>query len=202
MIDAIGAEPEIQKNTMKRTYTRRPRVEPTSQMKAVNGFVEKSATDNRFADKVETAPNSSVLPKRSIRRRSHRAGNEDKFFIPPEIIPDGYSVEWKRMETLGKGDDFYLMGLEEQGWQPATIDMGKLGQIVPAEYKQKTIVRDGLMLYIRPIELTKEARQEDLEIARAQVSDRFSQLGLTPNGQAPRQVTALKREYERIPVDE
>ena len=63
------------------------------------------------------------------------------------------------------------------------------------------------MLMIRPIELTQEARQEDLSNARNQVRSKFEEIGMATPGQAPRvdsagnKLTKIRAEYGPIAVE-
>jgi hypothetical protein len=147
--------------------------------------------------------NSGTVAKGAVKRRQSRAGAmRDPFYIPPELIPKGWSVEWKRLETLNKPDDDtgYMGGLYEQGWEPASPDVYR--KMLSPGYKHETIVRKGMILMTRPIELTKEAKDEDLLIAREQIDSKMRVvMGETKSGQLQRKVTANSRTYEPLPVD-
>lgn len=141
------------------------------------------------------------------RRGSSRA--HDPFYVPAELIPPGMSAEWKRMTVHGKsvsakgGDDedpSYMLEMEDQGWTPATTDQfpGLAGKNVVS----KSIVRKGMILMLRPLEYTEEAREEDKQAARSQVKDAFAKLTKTGDGEMDRKVMKLKRSYDRPPVDE
>lgn len=139
--------------------------------------------------------------KRSIRRKSRLSGvQDDAFFVPPEMIPMGYSVEWKRYSTINEEDNLHINDMQEQGWEFATVK--QFPKLVPPNYTKQMILRKGMVLMIRPLEYTEEARYEDLQIARSQVGDKMAQLGQTPNGEMDRKVQALNTSYQPIPVDE
>lgn len=146
-------------------------------------------------------PISQEQEKRSIRRKSRINGvQDDAFYIPPEMIPSGYSVEWKRYSTINEEDNLHINDMQEQGWEFATVK--QFPKLVPPNYTKQMILRKGMALMIRPIEYTEEARFEDLQIARSQVGDKLAQLGQTPNGEMDRKVQALNKSYQPIPVDE
>ena len=142
------------------------------------------------------------IRKEGVRRKPQlEVSNE--FDVPEELIPDGFVVQWLRHSVHGQEDPDHLMHMEEVGgWTPATIDMGKLGRLVPKGTTRKTIIKKGLMLYIRPKELQEEARREDAQRARAQIGEKLASIGMTPNGSLPRDVNKFDRKFEPIPVDE
>ena len=94
--------------------------------------------------------------KEGIRRRSRLGAEGDDFYVPPHLIPKGYSANWKAISVLGKPvDDSILSSYEEQGWEPATLE--QFPGIMSKTYTGKSIVRKGMMLMIRPQEYTDEA---------------------------------------------
>jgi hypothetical protein len=143
----------------------------------------------------------SAPEKRTLRRKSRINGTQDDaFFVPPEMIPSGYSVEWKRYSTLNEEDNLHINDMQEQGWEFATV--AQFPKLVPPNYTKQMILRKGMALMIRPKEYTDEARAEDLQIARSQVGDKMAQLGQTPKGEMDRRVQELNRSYQPIPVDD
>lgn len=140
-------------------------------------------------------------------RRSKQEG-ADELYINPEEIPDGFTVEWKRISIYGQEDRGNLVGIEKDGWEPANPK--DFPSLVGKNHKGSTIIAgkgNDLMLYIRPKELTAEAKAEDLHNARSQVNTKMQELGLAGSGEAPRvdsagrSLVSVKRSYERIPVE-
>jgi hypothetical protein len=110
-----------------------------------------------------------------------RGGNVDKFYIPPHIIPDGWSYEWKSEFIAGQENTSHMMGCYENGWTPVNAETHP-GMFMPNDYKGP-IRREGMILCERPIELTNEARAEEQEAARALTQAQKEQLGLAmPSG--------------------
>ena len=133
-----------------------------------------------------------------IRERKRKGGQlNDPFRV--DKIPDGMSYEWKRVTVYGKGDPSYDILMREQGWDP--VESGRHPELV-AEGHNGPIIRDGLMLMERPMELTEEARAEDRNAARAAVSVKKQQLGESPAGTFERNVTDVRKSYEPLPIDE
>lgn len=107
-----------------------------------------------------------------ITRRSRRDGGTGNFDIPPHMKKPGWDYEWKTISVLGQPvDGAELMQVNEGGWRPTSAkDMAGL---CPPGWKKTTIERYGMMLFMRPMRLTQEARQEDLDIAERQKSDKL-----------------------------
>lgn len=126
-------------------------------------------------------------PRAAARQRLFKMGDaeiQDKFRIDPRLIPEGQSWEWKRYTTYGAGDPSYDVYLRSQGWLP--VDPKKYPQLVPPGHTGP-ILRDGMMLMERPIELTQEAKAEEAYKAKAQMRAKQQELGMTPPGHLPRE---------------
>ncbi|MBB3411214.1 hypothetical protein FHT87_005167 [Rhizobium sp. BK316] len=153
------------------------------------------------------APRSSLRlePVRDeIRSRKRKGGQSvDKFHIDASQIPSGSSYEWKTVTVYGKEDPSYNVLLREQGWEP--VDSSRHPGLV-ADGHTGPIIRDGLMLMERPIELTQEAMAEDRANATEMVTIKKQQiLGETPAGTMSREASNLKNyartSYEALPID-
>lgn len=137
------------------------------------------------------------------RERKRKGGQlNDPFRV--DNIPPGTSYEWKRVTTYGKSDPSYDILMREQGWEP--VDASRHPELV-AEGHKGAIIRDGLMLMERPVELTQEAQAEDRAAAREAVTVKKQQLGETPSGTMPRDADPRVRprvstSYESLPIDE
>lgn len=132
-----------------------------------------------------------------IRERKRKGGQlNDPFRV--DNIPDGMSYEWKRVTVYGKGDPTYDVLMREQGWEP--VASARHPELV-ADGHIGPIIRDGLMLMERPVELTEEAMAEDRNAARAAVSVKKQQLGEAPAGTFERNVTEVRKSYEPMPID-
>lgn len=140
--------------------------------------------------------------RRMRRRRS--TVNDDMFYIPVEEIPEGSSYEWKRYSVLGEEQPFYLAQMREQGWEP--VNPKRHPNWVPPGYSQPHIIKGGLILMERPIELTEEARREARFEAKRQTRDAEERLGKTQPGELTRDHDGVKprlvKEYVRPMVVE
>lgn len=112
--------------------------------------------------------------RQSLSRKRKGTTTSDKFFIPPDQIPDGWSYEWKRHTLYNQEDPSYTVEQYEQGWRP--VPVSRHPQFMPVGHKGAEILRDGLMLMERPIELTREAMAETDGTAKRQFRDKMAQL--------------------------
>jgi hypothetical protein len=134
--------------------------------------------------------------KRADAIRNNRSGIDlddvDRFAIDHNMIPDGWTYEWKRHTIYGQEDPSYQVRLAAGGWEPvpANRDARHLA-LMPTGWKNPIIERDGMILMERPLELTEEARDVELRRARGQVRAKEQQLASTPDG-------TMTREHERV----
>ena len=123
-------------------------------------------------------------PPRQRTRRRKATVNEDKFYIPIEEIPEGLSYEWKRWSVVGEHNPFYIAQMREQGWEP--VPPKRHPHWVPPGYNEPHIIKDGMILMDRPMELTEEARREQRQLAKKQVKEAEQRLGHTGAGELTR----------------
>jgi len=136
--------------------------------------------------------------------------SDDIFYLPIDEIPDEFkrqmnngewiiSYEWKRWSNLGQEDPFYIASMREQGWEP--VPPSRHPNWVPPGYDRPHIIKSGLILMDRPIELTLEARREELQASRRQVRDAEARLGMTSRGEMTRNFPGIDnrvtKEYMR-----
>lgn len=104
----------------------------------------------------------------------------DKFEVPLNEIPAGWSYQWNAVTILGKGVDEVVVGdrqMYDNGWRPVPASRHD-GRFAPHGF-EGAIVLDGQRLEERPASLTKEAKDEDTIRAKMQVRDRTDALRLT-----------------------
>ena len=159
----------------------------------------------RTTDQREAQHQSVHAEPRARSRRRKSTVNEDQFYIPVEEIPEGLSYEWKRVSNVGLEDPFYIAQMREQGWEP--VDPRRHPNWVPPGYKEPCIIKGGLMLMERPIELTREAQAENRQLAKKQVREAEQRLGMAPKDTLTRNYPGvepkLTKEYMRpVPIEE
>jgi len=158
----------------------------------------------------EMREESSV--ERARRRTAELSGqlehvNEggDKYYVAPDMIPEGWSYEWKRRLLLGAEDPSHMVELARSGWEPVPLNRdNKHLAMMPANWPGNTIERDGMVLMERPAEVVEEARRRLDYLARKQVRDKEAQIAGTPDGTLTRDHAQarpqIKKSYEAIPV--
>lgn len=126
----------------------------------------------------------------------------DKFYIPKDIVPDGWTYEWKRRLLLGQEDPSYQVSLARMGWEP--VPSKRHPEMMPTNWKGETIERDGLILMERPTEIVEEARRIEYMKARKQVRDKEAQLSGTPDGTMTRDHAQtrpkISKSFESVPI--
>ncbi|MEN6608593.1 MAG: hypothetical protein ABFD60_15210 [Bryobacteraceae bacterium] len=148
--------------------------------------------------------------RRAAELRGHIDGVEDstdEFFVPPEIIPDGWTYEWKRKMVLNKEDPSYAVQLSREGWEAVPLNRCKRHRaMMPQGWDGPTIERHGMILMERPAEITQEYRNIELRRARAQVRQKEEQLSSTPDGTLtrndPRVSPKIKKSYSPVEIPE
>lgn len=129
----------------------------------------------------------------------------DEFYIDPNIIPDGWSYEWKRETVLGQPDPSYQVALAQRGWE--AVPASRHPELVPPGWTGAHIPRKGCILMERPKEITDEVRAQENRRARDQVRQKEVQLGAAPPGTFERDnkgnpMANIKKSYESIPIPE
>jgi len=164
----------------------------------------------------EHQPDSSEMEREPEREAAHTAPrartrqrrseiNNDPYAVPLDEIPEGSSYEWKRLSNIGEENPFYIAEMRRQGWEP--VDPKRHPNWVPPGYNLPTIVKGGLILMERPIELTKEAQAEQRVLSRRQMVEAEQRLGMTPKDTLTRQHTGVEPRVEKqmmrpVPIEE
>lgn len=126
------------------------------------------------------------------RLKRRRTLSTDKFYVPPSVIQEGFSYEWKRLENVGQPDQEHQVMLAENHWQP--VQAADAPGMMPGGY-EGVVKRGGMILMCRPDYLTREAVQEMTDMSKGMARIQEQRLGLTERGQLPRRVQALNRDY-------
>lgn len=127
-------------------------------------------------------------------RRRKLLTHDDQFWLPIDEIPDTHkamfdgnlviSYEWKRFSNLGQEDPFYIAMCREQGWEP--VSPSRHPNWLPPGYDKPNIIKGGLILMERPVELSLQAKREDKQASKQQVREAEARLGMTPRGELSR----------------
>jgi hypothetical protein len=115
--------------------------------------------------------------------------------------PEGeIDLNWKRYEVYGKRDYAEMRVYEEQGWRAVQHEMFP-GRFAPEGTTGPIIVKD-MILMERPMRLTIQARQEELDAANRAMQVHQKAMAETPEGQAPRMRPVLRSTREAIEIPE
>ena len=106
-----------------------------------------------------------------------RTAHGDIFHIDQRIIPDDWDYQWNPYTVMGEVQVSSQIAMAENGWRPVPAERHP-GIFMPEGHKGH-VIRDGLILEERPMELTLEAREEERIKARNQQRDAKQTLGLT-----------------------
>lgn len=131
---------------------------------------------------------------------------EDRFYINPEAIPQGWTYEWRRHSTLGKTDPSYQVTLARSGWEP--VPVSRHPEMMPVGWEGNVIEREGMILMERPAEITERMKAMDMRNARSQVRSKEMQLNGAPAGDnspfAPTNkgspLVNIGKSYEAMPI--
>lgn len=131
-------------------------------------------------EEVRLKPGEALGRNGKIVRRTSVTDDGNKYHVPEEIIAqhleEGYTLEWKRVENVGKEDRQYIAQTARGGWEPVPAERWP-GQFLP-DGATGAIVVDGLMLMERPKVLTDEAIREDKGLARNAANAQRDKLGI------------------------
>lgn len=108
-------------------------------------------------------------PRTRVRREQRAVGGFD---LPVHMKKPGWDYQWDVDVVLGQPvDGSQKTILHEAGWRVETCG-NWLGYCPPGSGPSDPMQRLGQTLYSRPMHLTLEARQEDVDAAQQQVRDR------------------------------
>lgn len=131
--------------------------------------------------------------------------SQDRYFIDPAIIPQGFVYQWKRYSVLGQEEPAHLAELARAGFEPVPADRHD-GLFLPKGTTGPIII-GGMILMDRPVELEAEAQAEQRHLARAQVQGSKEQFGLAPRASgfegpsehtSARNNTFVRSQFERV----
>lgn len=125
----------------------------------------------------------------------------NEFDIPLNMIPQGWTYEWRRYSVLGKEDPQNMMEMNRLGFEP--VPASRHPELMPAGYAGETIIKKGQILMERPSVLTDESRaREKLEADRT-MADKKASLGeATTQLDSGKQAKVDAKYYSReIPAD-
>ena len=146
-------------------------------------------------------------PREAAARRAaeimgHFGGNlpaaQDEFYISPDSIPDGWDYAWRRHTVYNREDPTYQVQLASTGW--VAVPASRHPELMPRGTAETTILRSGLMLMERPMQITERFRARDHREAVDQVRIKEAELADTKPGQLDRMAPKLSKSMEQFAV--
>lgn len=130
--------------------------------------------------------------------------DDDKYYVPPETIPDGWKYLWRRVSVYGKEDPQYQVKLAQTGWRPVPAE--RHPEMMPSTGgPYLTIDRDGMRLMEVPLEIYDLLAKKEQRKAIEQVRVKTAQLSQAPPGtfardQHDKVAPSVRRGYEPLIV--
>jgi hypothetical protein len=118
----------------------------------------------------------------------------------PEQVAREIDFNWKRFETYGKPDYAEQRTYAQQGWR-AVQHHHFPGRFAPPGQSGPVILKD-MVLMERPMRLTMQARNEEIQAATRAMQVHRRKVAETPEGSAPRVVYADRTTREAISIPE
>lgn len=174
----------------------RPRKNPSVEREAVREPVSSKQYKMRAAPNWETVdPNSTDSP--------------DRLRINPDLIPSGMSAMWVTDTVLGQGVPQHRSEFERKGWTPVHQDdfEGQFNGMFMPKGADGEINVEGLVLMMRPKEMTAKAEKADKRKAYEQVAIKEQALtggdmpiSLDPRHRSATDTNRIRRSVERIEI--
>lgn len=122
---------------------------------------------------------------------------KNHLFVPPEIIPDGLTVEWKRMMVFNKEDKKHRAELHRAGWRHIPSNTSGFSEHFASFVAGDIFEYEGLTLMYRPKKMSDQARADDTKRAGAVVQAKMEEIGLaTSHRDIPGKRFTVNRGYE------
>lgn len=131
--------------------------------------------------KEDSASSLERARKRAAEILEHDIGVEedDKYYIPPEIVPEGFTYLWRRKSVYGKEDPQYMVKLRQTGWEVVPSD--RHPELMPSTGgPYYAIEREGMVLMEIPTEVYKLLAAKEHRKALEQVRVKNQQLNNAP----------------------
>jgi len=140
---------------------------------------------------------------------SEEEDTPDRFRVPPNLIPEGMIAQWVTDSVFGQPVPQHRAAFEKKGWTPVhqeDFDGAFDGRYMP-KGRGGEIIQDGMVLMMRPKELSEQAdlrnRRRALEqVALKEQSLLSGNVGVTLDGTHPSAVKTnrISKSFERIDV--
>jgi hypothetical protein len=108
-----------------------------------------------------------------------------RFTVPKHLMKPGWDYEFKVRRVMGEGVSPTDVGHERnQGWRP--VPASDVREMLPPDYNSPVVEYDGQILMMRPLRLSREARNEMIDVAEGQRREKLQQAMQAPPGRDSR----------------
>lgn len=123
----------------------------------------------------------------------------DQFYIDPNIVPDGWSYNFKRISVAGLEDVQHKARMRRMGWTPvpAVRHPELFGDIRDQDAPG---IKGDQMLMERPVEFTRDAHMHDYKKARKHVADQSRKLQISSHDLLPRRLIKQKKTFASVDI--
>jgi len=122
----------------------------------------------------------------------------DKYYVDPKVIPDGWTYMWRTLTVLGQPADTWQISLASHGWED--VPAKRHPDMMPTNWTGNTIIREGMKLMEIPTVIAEARYAEEQRRARQQVGDKEAQLAGNPQGTFERTAPKIGRSYEAMAI--
>lgn len=114
----------------------------------------------------------------------------DEFYIDANVIPAGWTYQWRRQTVAGKEDPHYMVGLMRSGWR--AVPASRHPEMMPIGW-EGSIEKKGLILMELPKILVDRKKADEKREAIEQLRNSEAMLHEAPPNTAPRDDPGLAR---------
>jgi len=115
--------------------------------------------------------NMKAKPNWEINEDEEVNDSPDRLAIPREMVPEGMAMMWVTDSVFGQSVPQHRAEFERRGWTPvhqSDFEGQFDGKFMPKGQEGEINV-DGLVLMVRPVEMSKRAETRDFRKAREQI---------------------------------
>lgn len=113
-------------------------------------------------------------------------GEEDKFFVPPELKHPDWDMQWVRWSVYNQEDPGHISSHQRTGWEFVPAKRPGFERFLPRNWKEDFILKDGMVLMERPMEVSAVIEKRQLGAARERIRIAELRNGQSPPGTLPR----------------
>jgi hypothetical protein len=175
----------------------KPRVGITEAPLSDSGFTPRRYLDEQRIDTMRDDLRGDLRasdPQEAARIRAQEVfaqlgdslGDVDEFFVPEEMKQPGWDYEWKRFSTINQEDPHNINKAKRTGWQEVPAKTPGFERFLPRTWKESFILKEGMLLMMRPTEVTAEINRRHHAQAVEKIRTAEAQNGQAPPGTLPR----------------